>query len=321
MSEEEIPRRERRFHREEEEETFPKEEVAEKEQKRGGLFAKIVKEKEGEKIGEKKGKAGKKEEKEKKVEKKEEGKKGLSRREKAMFFAGKSGGVEAGKGESISESIFKQFRRGKKEGVDEQKEIELAKKELQKFRKQFKREPTEKEYDVIASNIYEQLKKEGESGEGKGRTGKSKEDGEEMPSWKRRKMEREGEKEGKKKGEKGGKKKGSIRRRGRGKKEEAGEEEMEGEVAEEKTLKVKELLGEDEGGDVAALGGEEDGLESIAGLDEGKKQPCPKCGKEVEKVIYCSKCGEAYCKNCNKKKEEVGGKIIYYCPECNTKSS
>jgi len=47
----------------------------------------------------------------------------------------------------------------------------------------------------------------------------------------------------------------------------------------------------------------------------GDKSICPNCGKETEKIIFCSKCGYSFCELCSKKD---GTK--YICPKCKTKN-
>jgi hypothetical protein len=48
--------------------------------------------------------------------------------------------------------------------------------------------------------------------------------------------------------------------------------------------------------------------------DLDKKTKCPNCKKGVEKIIYCSKCGNAFCEKCAKKEGEH-----IFCPKCNQK--
>ena len=90
----------------------------------------------------------------------------------------------------------------------------------------------------------------------------------------------------------------------------------------------------DEGGDemeVASL--EEDSfgsdsssspekIEDIGNLEFGEAkesavQKCPSCKREAEKIIYCPKCGNAYCKSCAKSATPLGE---YTCPKCGTKT-
>jgi len=68
------------------------------------------------------------------------------------------------------------------------------------------------------------------------------------------------------------------------------------------------------------------GPESIESLEEtgdldlkemkGMGEVCPNCKKESEKIIYCPKCGTAYCENCAKSKQ--GNE--YTCPKCGAKT-
>ncbi len=55
-----------------------------------------------------------------------------------------------------------------------------------------------------------------------------------------------------------------------------------------------------------------DNIEDIS-TDE---EECPNCKKDTSKIIYCPKCGTAYCDKCGKK--EVTGQ--YVCPKCGAKT-
>jgi hypothetical protein len=56
--------------------------------------------------------------------------------------------------------------------------------------------------------------------------------------------------------------------------------------------------------------------EEIKSIEDFDNENCPNCGKQTEKIIYCSKCGTAYCKNCSK--ENKGKETT--CPKCGTKN-
>jgi hypothetical protein len=58
------------------------------------------------------------------------------------------------------------------------------------------------------------------------------------------------------------------------------------------------------------------GDEEIKSIEDFDNDSCPNCGKQTEKIIYCSKCGTAYCKNCSK---ENNGKETT-CPKCGAKN-
>jgi len=93
-------------------------------------------------------------------------------------------------------------------------------------------------------------------------------------------------------------------------------------LEDESDEKGKKRKAEDEfdlglGDDVSSTpeGGEIGGEEEIENIELSDKEICPNCKKETEKVIYCSKCGAAFCKICAKKE---GNNTI--CPKCGTKT-
>ncbi|MCX6802953.1 MAG: hypothetical protein NTY48_00075 [Candidatus Diapherotrites archaeon] len=54
--------------------------------------------------------------------------------------------------------------------------------------------------------------------------------------------------------------------------------------------------------------------EEFDSLEEEEIIKCPSCNKTIEKIIYCPKCGAAFCKNCAKTVNAAST-----CPKCNTK--
>ena len=48
--------------------------------------------------------------------------------------------------------------------------------------------------------------------------------------------------------------------------------------------------------------------------EDEKKLNCPNCKKQTEKIIYCSKCGAAFCITCA---QTIGNDKV--CPKCKTK--
>lgn len=269
------------------------------------------------------------------------------RREKVKMVAQKSE-KSRNIAEKIADTLFGQFKKKESEEEKKKREHELAERELAKFKQKFRRQPTEQEFEQMASNIFEQLgkekrekketgrEKEEKKGEIKKKISAKEEELEKMPAWKRRRFEREQateeteeEKEGrkgeekkkkeekeKKSEEKGqaGRKGKFIRRRGREEKIEEKEEVTEEELGEK--FEVEDLFKEDDG-EVSEVG-EENELEELEKEFEEEKQvqKCPHCKKETSEIIYCPECGEAYCEKCCKKKEKIAEKIKYYCPAC-----
>lgn len=56
-------------------------------------------------------------------------------------------------------------------------------------------------------------------------------------------------------------------------------------------------------------------ISDIEEVDSEDKKTCPNCKKQTNKIIYCSKCGTAFCDNCAK--IQGSDKL---CPKCQTKT-
>jgi hypothetical protein len=69
---------------------------------------------------------------------------------------------------------------------------------------------------------------------------------------------------------------------------------------------------DDEVNEEATVNNDSDNIDDLA-LDE---EECPNCKKDTSKIIYCPKCGTAYCSNCGKK--DVTNQ--YICPKCGAKT-
>jgi len=50
--------------------------------------------------------------------------------------------------------------------------------------------------------------------------------------------------------------------------------------------------------------------------EESGKGKCINCGKPFNELVFCSKCGNAFCDNCAKIKQKEGTKTKYVCPHC-----
>ena len=68
-------------------------------------------------------------------------------------------------------------------------------------------------------------------------------------------------------------------------------------------------VSKDDFGELGDIGGEDDF--NLGGLDD--KNACPSCKEPADKVIYCSKCGNAFCNKCGTKNGELA------CPKCGTR--
>jgi len=283
--EEYIPRRLRRFYR--------RKKKAEKKEKKGaGLFGFLF---------------GKTESKEEKKISKEEKMAARKKAEIERILAEMKWKAKLEMEERMANEIFEQILEAKKKVPKEKEKYEQARamtvKELREFRRKYKRLPQKDEYEAIAEAVVEQLKAPPH---------KIKEILEEE----KKKLEKEKEEVLKKvevKEEKAEEKP---------KKKEAAEllempelevgKEAEG-ISELEELGGMEEIGELEG--MEELG--EEGLEEIAPLEEEKEaNVCPKCKKPALKLIYCPKCGNAFCDSCAKERKETPVAVEYVCPHC-----
>ncbi len=224
-----------------------------------------------------------------------------------------------------SEDLFEQIDSGKGERTRK-----LASEEYELFVSKHRRVPKGREYDEIASNLYDQIKDDG-SGEEHGRGRRSRRD------------ESLGEEE---------KEKTSRGRRSRssrhGKRDEQENEEEPGEIKDiedsdvgetgsMEDLSVKELLGADSGKDTAnqaiekssnfeggvpdfsedlELKGLEDGVDNISEELETDKNSCPSCKSKTGELIFCFECGTGFCPHCATKAKKIGDITHYSCPKC-----
>lgn len=56
--------------------------------------------------------------------------------------------------------------------------------------------------------------------------------------------------------------------------------------------------------------------DDIGGIELDDKEECPNCKKDTDKILYCPNCGTAFCDKCSKKQGDS-----YLCPKCGTKTS
>ncbi|MDP6670439.1 MAG: hypothetical protein QGI60_01335 [archaeon] len=200
------------------------------------------------------------------------------------------------------------------------KTMELALKEVKRFKSTHKRLPKKEEYDTIAESIYAQLKEQEE----KERI--------------LRKMDRIQNKTSRKHP-----RKSRDRRNLRKSRETEEPEPMEPKspLASKKLEKKPEssALESVKGLDVGDLFGEsakkpgakqEGELEELTGLDFGEDtelkslgseekssaNACPNCKKAADSLIYCPGCGTAYCAACAKSVEKLAGRTKFTCPKC-----
>jgi hypothetical protein len=186
-------------------------------------------------------------------------------------------------------------------------EQKLALFEVEKFKKKNKRLPNKVESQQIANNIYDQFKDSNDFSES-GKEGRQKRGGRRdrssIPPSKRKRMQRNASMQDEAAKDAAIMPKGNI-------KDMFGSA---GGVGASISDEFKLDLGADSGtggnNELNELGDLESNDDfSLGGLDE--KSTCPNCKAKTDKIIYCSKCGTAFCKTCGKN----GGTT---CPKCET---
>lgn len=212
---------------------------------------------------------------------------------------------------------------------------EKAQEEVQKFKEKHKRAPSKKELDLIAENIFQQVKKLPR----KKIVPRSKRYGKKEEEKRKERRERYKKKEEKKEEEKESRRE-KIKRI-REEREQGGEEEeekvgkgtkIEGLFEEEeKPEEIKEEgeIGEAEEGDLKLEGIEldeepEELEEELEELEEDNvekehedgKKVCTNCGCKAGDIVFCPKCGKQFCAHCAEKVEKKGNVLFYTCPKC-----
>jgi hypothetical protein len=214
----------------------------------------------------------------------------------------------------IDEKNAKDLEKFEKENQDK----ELALQEIEKFKKENKRMPNKKETEQIAENLYTQIKNnpinysdipgavENNPQRGRGhRSGHRQTSGQipgvEEPITTPNTIEENFSKEM------------SID-------EEDPKENMKDLFSDEpkkKSAKDEFDLGFEDDFSEKNINDFSDNDEELKEIAEDKEsETCPNCKREAEKLIYCPKCGLAYCKSCAK--EIIGREVI--CPKCGTKT-
>ena len=201
----------------------------------------------------------------------------------------------------ISDENKKEISRLEKTDLEQK----LALFEVEKFKKQNKRLPNKQESQQIADNLYSQFK-ESDALSSKSSQRENRRNREErMPPSKRRRMQREGFMREQEAADDAIIPKGNIKDLFA-----SGSE-----VGKSSGKSFEDEFKLDVGGeeksneDMNELESFDDNDEfSLGGLEE--KGSCPNCNKKTDKIIYCSKCGAAFCKSCGTKKGET------ICPKC-----
>ncbi|MCR4368656.1 MAG: hypothetical protein NUV67_01990 [archaeon] len=248
----------------------------------------------------------------------------------------------------MGEDIPRRLRRFHRDSDSEIRERgeEIAIEHVDKFREQNNRYPASKELDEISDNVFNQLKKELQKSErakqeisqsmefikNEGKPPQEKTGAEKSPKEKMRQRRQKRQRQEKKAAKKGN--------------EKAKEDAIESGDSEELETKesydadagnVGELLGEDDSQE-AALQAKGTELRELVGMDEVSQlesglddegdfdvlekevdsgnSACPNCNNKAKEIIYCPKCGTAFCDHCAKKVEVQDAFLKYSCPKC-----
>lgn len=227
--------------------------------------------------------------------------------------------------EALAEELYEQLQ------IEQELRRETAKmalNEIKKFKDRYMRLPDDKEYELIADNIYEQVKEKY-----KKETGKSSLDLREIEKEKRKdRRERRGRRgrggKDNEKEEKGDEKKVEERKEGADAPKKSASQKVaaatkglsvEGLFSEagDDSLQLGELAGQgssDLDSDLSSLG--LDNFDTISQDVRTVKNKCPNCNTPAEELVFCSHCGTGFCAHCALKAEVFGDKIKYTCPSC-----
>ncbi|PIN99025.1 MAG: hypothetical protein COT90_01550 [Candidatus Diapherotrites archaeon CG10_big_fil_rev_8_21_14_0_10_31_34] len=216
--------------------------------------------------------------------------------------------------DSIAETIFEQL----KQKEERQKLIE----------KENKKSKSKNAESIIQKSSFDKRQSFGKKQANETRE-------EEIPLWKKKRMERLGQTKEKKNIEKPVQEKEEKtelkRKHGKKGKKEIEPEEKEIELDEIKGTKINGLFGDLKKTKSGLAKKELDELNLDLELDEldeeetpelddsdetEKKGVCVNCKQEFNELIFCSKCGNAFCDKCAKIKHKEGTKTKYVCPHC-----
>ncbi len=232
---------------------------------------------------------------------------------------------------------LRRFYRGEKPTEQEMKEksTELAIKEVDKFRQANERYPARQELDLISDNVFEQLKREIDSGEDT----EGKKSGDPDKSGDTNKAVQSGggknflEQRREKRAAQGTEKSGKGKKKSEEDLEEMRDFEGDG-GAESGELSPEELLEEPRG---TAADEDSVNVQKLAELDElsnlekdlsdddsdlvekevdSDLNICPHCNSRADDLFYCPNCGEAFCDHCAKAVEVQAEAVKYTCPKC-----
>lgn len=197
------------------------------------------------------------------------------------------------------------------DGDSKKKTMELALKEVKRFKSAHKRLPKTEEYDTIAENIYAQLKEQEEKERILRKIDRA-----------QNKTPRQRQGKGRKQEPEPGKFKSPLAGDDIEKKPEPSAMES------VKGLEVGDLFGESAEKKKPDAESMED-LDELVDIDFGedtelngleKEKPksisCPNCKKAAESLIYCPGCGAAYCAACAKSVEKLADRTKFTCPKC-----
>ncbi len=216
---------------------------------------------------------------------------------------------------SIKEKNLKDIAAYEKKNV----ESSLAENEIEKFKRENKRLPSKQESEKIAENLYVQLKDN------------PIDYGEQTAGLSRRELRRHG------------RNRGQEQMLGTAMPGEVPQEQVQkgAEVQKQKVADIKSIIEDEprkkkieadefdlglssEDSDGLSLSEDANDTESIDDLGNMDlnlgEEICPNCHKNTEKIIYCSKCGAAYCQSCAKKTSGNEAKNEIICPKCGTKT-
>ncbi len=205
--------------------------------------------------------------------------------------------------QGMPEAIFDELQEQKKKDAKKES-MKLAVNEIRRFKEEYNRLPKGNEYDEIAENIYQQIKRQEDREKEEQRHGSERQQQPGLAT--------------------------AIQQQAQPAAGKTVPEMQKMPKLDMKNLDVKDLFGES-GSEEKELKLEDisTGLEDelkLEGLDEGidafpkeletDKNNCPNCKAKTEEIVFCPDCGTAFCAHCAKSASTEAGITKYVCPKC-----
>jgi predicted RNA-binding Zn-ribbon protein involved in translation (DUF1610 family) len=234
--------------------------------------------------------------------------------------------------EDIPRRLQRFYRKKPSETEIKERSTQIAINKVDEFVKQNNRYPNKDEINKMAENVYELLKKEFENDKEEKNEFEDDIDlgGFEKPEAKENLLEKRKEERKKKKDEKDWQEKQKEKVLEQTEDEEKieniqNEDNFEDDLEVEQSQEIEHIDTDNENlqklAEIDELSSLEDNLsedefDMVDKEIETGLNVCPRCGNKSEELIYCPKCGEAFCDHCAKSVEVQAESLKYTCPKC-----